>query len=188
MNYTSISELAAEVGVSYEAVRRNVVRYKKELEGHITTVDKKQLLDEYAVDFIKGKRRESPVVVKVESASEAVEAYKQEVEDLKRRLIGIQERILELEHENRNLIESRIRCEYLTTQHQEDMERIRGLYEQQDADRDQLRQLNSQVAVDQVQIEALRAEKDKAQAAADQARQEVNQFQRTIFGFYRKRG
>ena len=167
MNYTSISELAAEVGVSYEAVRRNVVRYKKELEGHITTVDKKQLLDEYAVDFIKDKRRESPVVVKVESASEAVEAYKQEVENLKQRLIGIQERILELELENRNLIESKIRCEYLTTQHQEDREQIRSLMEEN---------------------VGLKVEKDKAQAAADQARQEVNQFQRTIFGFYRKRG
>lgn len=167
MTYMSIAELAKDCNVSYEAIRRAVSKYQTELQDHITTQNGKMLLDEEAVGFIREKRRTSPIVVRIEEKTADAEEYQKELEDMKKRLIAIQEKLIELQSENQNLIESRIRCEILNTQHQEDREQIRSLMEEN---------------------VSLKVEKDKAQAAADQARQEVNQFQRTIFGFYRKRG
>ncbi len=59
----SMRDYAVQKGVSYEAVRKQVSRYKKELEGHITKVSRTQYLDDKAVAFLDEKRRESPVIL-----------------------------------------------------------------------------------------------------------------------------
>lgn len=57
----SLKDYAKNKNVSYEAVRKQVNRYKTELEGHIHKVNRTQY-DE-AVAFLDSKRTESPVIL-----------------------------------------------------------------------------------------------------------------------------
>lgn len=59
----SLKDYAKNKCVSYEAVRKQVNRYKKELEGHIHKVGRTQYLDEDAVLFLDGKRNDNPVIL-----------------------------------------------------------------------------------------------------------------------------
>ena len=59
----SIKDYAKNKGVSYEAVRKQVNRYKDELDGHIHKQNRTQYLDDEAVTFLDSKRAESPVIL-----------------------------------------------------------------------------------------------------------------------------
>lgn len=78
----TIKELAKELNCSYEAVRKQTKRYAKELKEHIYTQHKTQYLDEYACDFIRSKRAESPVVYSRMEQDEAVELLKEKYVEL----------------------------------------------------------------------------------------------------------
>lgn len=60
---TTIKEYAHKCGVSYEAVRQQVRRYAEDLEGHVQKNGRTLVLDEWAEDFLDGKRQGNPVVV-----------------------------------------------------------------------------------------------------------------------------
>lgn len=93
----TIRELAKEMHCSYEAVRQHTKRYEKELEGHIIQRGKSQYLDEYACEFIRGKRLENPVTVQT---IERDEAY----EDLKEKYLNLLEDSKALEREYREYV------------------------------------------------------------------------------------
>lgn len=57
MHVISLRDYAAQKGITYEAVRQQVVRYKDELEGHIIKDGRQQFLDEEAVSFLDAKRQ-----------------------------------------------------------------------------------------------------------------------------------
>ena len=59
----SIKDYANENGVSYEAVRKQMKRYEKELEGHIHKDGRTRFLDDEAVAFLQGHRLKEPVAV-----------------------------------------------------------------------------------------------------------------------------
>lgn len=59
----TMKDYAHKCGVSYEAVRKQVRRYSDELEGHIKQQGRVQVLDDWAVDYLDGKRQGNPVVV-----------------------------------------------------------------------------------------------------------------------------
>lgn len=59
----SLKDYAKNKNVSYEAVRKQVNRYKTELEGHIHKVNRTQYLDDEAVAFLDSKRTENPVIL-----------------------------------------------------------------------------------------------------------------------------
>ena len=65
----SIKEYAEKHNISYEAARKQIVRYSKELEGHITRQNRKQFIDEYAEEFLNERRQQNPVVVVAEESS-----------------------------------------------------------------------------------------------------------------------
>lgn len=100
----TIKEYAKLKHVSYEAVRKQLQKYKDgELKDHIIRQNKTQLLDEYAVDFLDNRRRESPVILYQESKDEEIEALREErqrlLEELnaaKNRIIAQQDRLYEL--------------------------------------------------------------------------------------------
>ena len=79
----TIKDLAKELNCSYEAVRKQVKRYgNKDLKDHIFTQHKTQYLDDFACDFIRSRRMDSPVVVSRIEHDEAVEILKQKYMDL----------------------------------------------------------------------------------------------------------
>lgn len=103
----TIREYAAKQHISYEAVRKQLKRYSRELEGHLVKQNRTQFLDEYAVQFLDEKRKHNPVIVMEHSKSEELESVKQENEELKNRIIELQSMVMALQEEEVSLIEER---------------------------------------------------------------------------------
>ena len=158
MELKTLKDFAAEQNVSYEAIRRQVKNYSGDLEGHVIIKNRTQFLDEYAVNFLKQKRRENPVIVMHTEANEQVEELKAQVDLLKSKLLAAQEQILSLKNEEQKALEAKIRSEILL--------------EDNKAKEDALRA----AAVREAEIQRL----------CDQAQAEVRSYHKTIFGFYRK--
>lgn len=90
----SMREYAAQKGVSYEAVRKQVNRYKKELEGHITKVSRTQYLDDEAVAFLDGKRQENPVILLQVDKDEEIQRLHDENKALLLKVAELQDALL----------------------------------------------------------------------------------------------
>lgn len=90
----SMREYAAQKGVSYEAVRKQVSRYKKELEGHITKVSRTQYLDDEAVAFLDGKRQENPVILLQVDKDEEIQRLHDENKALLLKVAELQDALL----------------------------------------------------------------------------------------------
>ncbi len=94
----SIKDYAESKKVSYETVRRQVVRYEKELKDHIQVVNRTKYLDDEAVSFLDQHRDKTPVVVyDGSSESEKDEEIKQlraEKEELQAKILKLSEEIL----------------------------------------------------------------------------------------------
>ena len=72
-------EYAKKWEISYEAVRKSVARYKKELEGHIIKQHRKSYLDDYAVTFLDEHREIKTVTVVDGSSVKEIERLKEEI-------------------------------------------------------------------------------------------------------------
>lgn len=100
----TIKEYAAKKHVSYEAVRKQIQKYKNnELKDHIVRKNKTQFLDDYAIDFLDNRRRESPVMLYQENRDEELERLREdnqrllaELNGAKSRIISQQDRLYEL--------------------------------------------------------------------------------------------
>lgn len=90
----SMREYAAQKGVSYEAVRKQVNRYKKELEGHITKGSRTQYLDDEAVAFLDGKRQENPVILLQVDKDEEIQRLNDENKALLLKVAELQDALL----------------------------------------------------------------------------------------------
>lgn len=82
----SIKDYAKQKNVSYEAVRKQLVRYKDELQSHITTKNRMRFLDDYAVNFLDQKRASSPIIIVQMDKDEEIERLKNENADLNRKI------------------------------------------------------------------------------------------------------
>ena len=78
MNIISLKDYAEQKNISYEAVRKQVVRYKNELEGHVIKDGRQQFLDDEAVAFLDGKREKNPIIVVQASKDERIKELEQE--------------------------------------------------------------------------------------------------------------
>lgn len=90
----SLKEYAKNKGVSYEAVRKQVNRYKDELKGHISKVNRTQYLDEEAVAFLDGKRAESPIIIMESGKDEEIQRLEMENKALLLKVAELQEALL----------------------------------------------------------------------------------------------
>lgn len=90
----SLKDYAAQRNITYEAVRKSVTRYKDELEGHITIVDRTQYLDDEAVAFLDEKRKKNPVVIIQQNKDEVIEQQAAQIAELKDKLLAAQEVII----------------------------------------------------------------------------------------------
>lgn len=94
---TSIKDFARDCGVSYEAVRKQIKRYEKELEGHIHRQGRTQYLDDVAVAFLS-EHRYKPEMVLYEGGADdrRVQELQEEVNRLREKAETQAERIFEL--------------------------------------------------------------------------------------------
>lgn len=90
----SLKDYAKNKGCSYEAIRKQVNRYKNELEGHITKINRTQYLDSVAVEFLDGKRKENPIIIMEKSKDEELERLEMENKMLLMKVAELQEALL----------------------------------------------------------------------------------------------
>ena len=119
----SLRQIAERQNVSYEAIRKQVVRYEEELKGHISVKNRTQYLDDWAVEFLQNRRRESPIIIVGQEKEEEMKNLKDQVETLRTQLLEVQkellksreehlkaqDRIIELQEESRTTLEARIK-------------------------------------------------------------------------------
>ena len=94
MSIISLKDYASEKGISYEAVRKQVNRYRKDLGEHIIKKGKTQFLDKEAVSFLDAKRKENPVVVVESNKNEEIERLKAERDNLLLKVAQLQDELL----------------------------------------------------------------------------------------------
>jgi len=197
----TLKQYAEEHKISYEAVRKQVIRYAEELSDHIIKQDRTQYLDPWAVEFLTNRRRESPIVLMNMDQSEENERLKEEVESLRVKLMTAQnellkekDRIIELQDEAKKTLEDRARYTALLEESKAKDEKLKEA-------EDQIRTIQTERESDQLTIETIRKEADDLrkkseedqkkiedlQKERDEAQTEAQSFTRSIFGFYRKR-
>lgn len=96
MKLISLKEYAEQKGISYEAVRQQVARYRDELGDHVVVDGRQMFLDEEAVAFLDERRQKNPVVMIQESKDEAIEALRADREQLLIKVAAQADRISEL--------------------------------------------------------------------------------------------
>lgn len=96
LNLLTIKEYAQKKNVSYEAVRKQIQKYKDgELKDHIIRKNKTQYLDEYAVDFLDNRRRESPIMAIQMDKDEEIERLTNENKALLVQIAQIQNELIQ---------------------------------------------------------------------------------------------
>ena len=173
MDVRSIKQIAEEQNVSYEAIRKQIVRYSDELKDHIVRRNRTQYLDEWAVNFLKEKRKENPVILMNMDRDEQIEELKAQVELLKNKLLVSQEQIITLQEENNKALETQVRYTALLEDTKAKDERLASAEQTITEQSDHIREMEKE-------SEDLRQELEEAQA-------EAQSYEKSIFGFYRKR-
>lgn len=171
----SVKEYAKSRSVSPEAVRRQLIRYENELEGHIIIENRKRLLDDEAVAFLDKHRMPRNLVVEqsdrarkeeIDRLYDEIDRLKDELLKEKERFLMAKDQIIELQKEAAALLEYKAEN--------------RILLEQKDKDREQLEETRQELTET---IEELGATKENLAAA----QLELNSFSKSWFGFYRKK-
>lgn len=103
-----LKDYAQSKGISYEAVRKQVNRYKSELEGHITKISRTQYLDDEAVAFLDSKRQENPVILLQMDKDEEIQRLHDENKALLLKVAELQDSLLREKDTVKALQEERI--------------------------------------------------------------------------------
>ena len=194
MDVRSIKQFAEEQNVSYEAIRRQIVKYSDELKDHIVRKNRTQYLDEWAINFLKEKRKESPIVLMNMDQNEEIEALKAQVDLLKSKLLVAQDQIISLQDETKKAIESQVRYTALLEDNEAKAKRLKEA-ESREADLSrEIEKKDDQIRTIQTEAEDLRKKSEEDQKKIedlsrerDEAQKEAQSFTRSIFGFYRKK-
>lgn len=91
---TSIKDYAKANHITYEAARKQVKQYAAELQGHITTKNRTQYLDDEAVALLDEHRKGSPVVVYNQDREAALEQLRQENKALLQQVAALQDKLI----------------------------------------------------------------------------------------------
>ena len=116
----TIRQYAKSRHVSYEAVRRQVQRYEKELEGHTEKKKQAVYLDDEACDFLDTHRQKRSVVISDDNSKAEIELLQlqidrlqKEKEELKDKIISLQDQQKFLDDKTMKLLEDKTRSETL---------------------------------------------------------------------------
>lgn len=197
----TLKQYADDQGISYEAVRKQVIRYAEELSDHIITQDRKKYLDQYAVKFLTERRRESPIILMNMDQNEENQRLKEEIESLRVKLMTAQnellkekDRIISLQDEAKKTLEDRARYMALLEESKAKDEKLKEMTGQVGDLSRQIEEKDGQIRTIQTETDDLRrqVEEDRKKIEdlsreRDEAQNEAQSFTRSIFGFYRKR-
>jgi chromosome segregation ATPase len=172
----SMREYSRLRAVTYEAVRAQVARYNKELEGHITKENgsKKLMLDDWAIKFLDKHRQQRTVVMKASTDETEKELIRlrERVEQLQAELFATNKELIELHKSREKLIEDNARNE--------------ALLMIADKEHDQLEQTRQELSKANTTIEVQVKELDATKKELDTKQTELNKYHKTLFGLYRK--
>lgn len=207
MALMSIRDFAETQHISYEAVRKQVIRFKQDLRGHIVVSDRKQLLDEYAVDFLASHRKENPITVVQAEDLERLKELEQETADLKDQLIaaqkgwaeaqqkltGVLEKYNSLLSTSANTLETKQRYEMLLEDHSKLQEELSSAQNELESTRAAMKDTSERLSETQANLETARNNLEttqvalrKAEKGREEAETEARSYHKTIFGLYRK--
>lgn len=121
----SMKDYAKQSGLSYEAVRKKVNRYEKELEGHIKKQHRTKYLDEYAVEFLEAHRDHKTMqIIEPDEYCKSLEKANRELLEM---LNNAKDRIIELTEANAELQIAEKEVKLLEEYREEDKARIKDL-------------------------------------------------------------
>ena len=179
MEIMTIKQFADSQGISYEAVRKQVVRYSDELSGHVIRKNRTQYLDEKAVEFLQERRRESPIVLQTIDQADEISRLQDQLESLKAQLVSAQNRLLEAQ-------ERVISLQDEVQKTLEDKARYTALLEDNEAKEKKLQETEDQLRrVEADRDDAVQRAQD-LQTERDEAVKESKSYYKSWFGFYRK--
>ena len=120
----SIKNYAEKCGVSYEAVRKQVSRYRADLGDHIIIQGRTQYLDDEAVLFLDNKRAVNPVIIVENEKNDQIEELKEQNENLKIKIMELQDQLIRSQDQliarDRELMELKDQILVLTTETKKD--------------------------------------------------------------------
>lgn len=143
----TIKDYAKQQGVSYEAIRKQIKRYEKDLEGHLVKQNRFLMLDDEAVRFLDTKRAENPVIIYEQNKDEALEQLRKENKNLLIQMNMVQD---EMKQVQQKLITQMQQNHLLTTEKMNYLE-YKSLAEQKEQ-----------------RLQDLKKERDQAQTAISQ--------------------
>lgn len=162
--------------VTYEAVRAQVARYKKELDGHTFKEDgsKKIMLDDFAVKFLDKHRQQRTVIVKAsdDETEKELQRLRMQVEQLNAELRSTERELYELRKSREQLLIDNSRNETLLAL--------------ADKEHDLLEQTKKDLIISQKELDESRNTCNTMLQQLDESKQELNKYHKSIFGFYRK--
>ena len=99
----TMQEYAKREGISYEAVRKQVARYRSDLQEHITASNRQILLDDAAIRFLDAKRQKSVVAQSLKERAAAIAIMQEEIDLLRQKLQEQQDRAGAAENKYRSM-------------------------------------------------------------------------------------
>ena len=90
----TLKEYAKNKGISYEAVRKQVARYKETLDDRIVVSGKTQYLDEDAVKFLDGRRAVNAVHIIEHDKDEQIEELQRQNENMRLKIMELQDQLI----------------------------------------------------------------------------------------------
>ena len=90
----TLKEYAEKKSISYEAVRKQVSRYREELGDHIKKEGRTQYLDDWAEEYLDDRRASNVVVMYERTKDERIEELEQQNQSLRLKVMELQEKII----------------------------------------------------------------------------------------------
>lgn len=189
----TIREYAKSRNISYEAARKQIARYRETLSDHITTKNRVSILDDFAVEFLDQRRRESPISVIHVEESEVIQALRDQLDALKSELMTTQKQVIDLQKENQKMLSSQVKYDLLAASNTEKQSIIDSLRDDVKNARQETEEARKEEKIARQAVDVIRDQRDEAKKEADDARRErdeaINEaksYRKSIFGFYRK--
>lgn len=111
----TVKEYAKMNGVSYEAVRKQLRMYEKDLGNHVWKQGKNYILDDKAVEILNKHRAKKNLIVEQPASdlTAEIERLRQEVDHLKNQVIQLQKDKTDLLQEQNKYIEDKAKNDTL---------------------------------------------------------------------------